>query len=502
MDKNLKKLKKILYEVDDINNASSLLGWDQATYMPAKGAEARARQMATLGKLAHQKFSSKKIAKLLKKLEPLEKDLDYNSNEASLIRVTRKDYEKATKVPAKFLEEFSNHASATYQLWIQARAQDNFDMVADNLEKTLDYSRRMANYFPHEHIADPLIDNSDEAMTVSVLRPLFADLRKELVPLVEAVVAQEPADDSAVKQFFLQDKQLDFAMMIAQDYGYDKKRGRLDLTHHPFMTKFAIDDVRITTRVNQNDLTDAIFSSLHETGHALYELGVSHDLDRTLLAGGTSSGVHESQSRLWENQIGRSKDLWQYYYPKLQEVFPEQLKDYSLEDYYKAINKVSRSLIRTDADELTYNLHVIIRFDLETDLLEGKIAIKDLPELWRARYQADLGVSSETDADGVLQDVHWYGGQIGGVFQGYTLGNIMSSQFYNAALAAKPQIKDEISQAKFDTLHNWLKENIYTHGRKFTAAEVVKMATGKEMTTKPYIAYLKEKYADLYDIKF
>ena len=502
MDKNLKKLKKILYEVDDISNAASVLGWDQSTYMPVKGALARARQGATLGKIAHQKLTAKKVGKLLKKLKPLEKDLDYGSNEASLIRVARRDYEKATKIPADFLAKFSEHVSETYQLWVKARAEDKFEIVKDNLEKTLDYSRKMANYFDYKHIADPLIDNSDRGMTVDVLRPLFSDLRKQLVPLVNTVCEQKPADDSVIKQAFDEEKQLAFSLRVAQDYGYDLERGRLDKTHHPFMTSFSIDDVRITTRVNPNDLSDALFSTLHETGHALYELGISHDLERTPLAGGTSSGVHESQSRLWENQIGRSKAIWHHYYPQLQEVFPKQLKDYSVEQFYKAINKVSRSLIRTDADELTYNLHVIIRFDLETDLLEGKLAVKDLPEVWRERYKSDIGVFSETDANGVLQDVHWYGGQIGGVFQGYTLGNIMSSQFYRAAVKAHPEINNEITNGKFATLHTWLKDNIYRHGSKFSPAEIVKMATGEEMNTKPYIAYLKEKYGELYNIKF
>jgi carboxypeptidase Taq len=233
----------------------------------------------------------------------------------------------------------------------------------------------------------------------------------------------------------------------------------------------------------------------------MYEQGVSETLDATPLANGTSSGVHESQSRLWENIVGRSFGFWEHYYPELKKVFPKQFERVSLESFYKAINKVSRSLIRTDADELTYNLHVIIRFDLECDLLEGKLAIKDLPEAWRARYRSDLGVFSETDTDGVLQDVHWYSGMIGGAFQGYTLGNILSSQFYDAALKAHPTIPKEITRGKFGTPHAWLRENIYQHGSKFTAPEIIKRATGQEMTIEPYMRYLEGKYRNLYGLE-
>jgi carboxypeptidase Taq len=501
MSEKLKELKERLQEITDLRNARSVLSWDQLTYMPKGGAKARGRQEATLSKLAHQKFTDPALGKLLGDLQALEQTLPYDSDDASIIRVTRRDYEKRVKVPDRFMVNFAEHEAASYAAWVEARPENNFKKVQPYLEKTLELSREYANFFPgYMHIADPLIDSSDEGLSVATVRPIFAELRQALVPLVEALTAQQEPDDSVIQQFFAEDKQLAFGLSIAEDFGYDLTRGRQDKTAHPFETHFSIGDVRITTRTKANDLTEALFSTLHEAGHAMYEQGVSLTLEETPLADGTSSGVHESQSRLWENIVGRSLGFWAYYYPKLKKVFPKQFSKVPLQTFYKAINKVSRSLIRTDADELTYNLHVIIRFELECDLLEGKLAIKDLPEAWRARYKSDLGVFSETDTDGVLQDVHWYGGLIGGAFQGYTLGNILSSQFYDAALKAHPSIPKEISKGQFATLHSWLRDNIYQHGSKFTAPEIIKRATGQDLTIEPYVKYLETKYKNLYGI--
>jgi carboxypeptidase Taq len=330
------------------------------------------------------------------------------------------------------------------------------------------------------------------------VRVVFAELREQLVPIVKAISARPETDDSPLLQHYPEAQQLAFGLDVIRDYGYDFNRGRQDKTHHPFMTRFAWGDCRITTRVKENDLSDGLFSTLHEAGHAMYEQGTSEAYDGTPLGGGTSAGIHESQSRTWENQVGRSRGFWQHYYPKLQAAFPQQLNSVGEEAFYKAINKVKPSLIRTDADEVTYNLHVMIRFDLELQLLEGTLAIKDLPEAWNARYQSDLGVVAPDDRDGVLQDVHWYGGLIGGAFQGYTLGNLFAAQFFEAALKAHPEIPGEIAQGQFGTLHSWLKENIYQHGSKFTAAELVERVTSGPLRVAPLIAYIKAKYGQIY----
>jgi carboxypeptidase Taq len=338
-------------------------------------------------------------------------------------------------------------------------------------------------------------------MTVATIKPLFDALRANLVPLAAAITARPAPDEGILQHAAPPEDQLAFGLEVIRRFGYDFNRGRQDLTHHPFMTKFSLGDIRITTRVRDEDFTDSLFSTLHESGHALYEQGIRMDLEGTPLATGTSAGVHESQSRTWENIVGRSRAMWTHFYPKLQQRFPEALRGVSLDRFYRAINKVQPSLIRTDADEVTYNLHVMIRFDLELDLLDGRLKIADLPEAWHARYQQDLGVRAQDDRDGVLQDVHWHGGFIGGQFQGYTLGNIMAAQFYAAAVRKHPSIPKEIENGEFGTLRGWLRDNVYQHGAKFTASELLERATGKPMGTDDYIAYLWNKYQPLYQLE-
>lgn len=499
--KKLAELKSLLAEVNALNNAASVLAWDQATYMPNGGAPARGRQMAALAKIAQEKFIDKKVGKLLDALRPYEESLPYDSDDASLIRVARRDYERAVKVPPAFLAEYNAHSAETYQLWANARPANDFARVRPNLERTLDLSRKFANFFPgYEHIADPLIDMLDYGMKASSVRAIFAELRAELVPIVKAITSQPPADDSCLRKHYPEAEQLKFGAEVVRQIGYDFNRGRIDKTHHPFMTSFSIGDVRITTRVKEDFLDELLFSNIHEAGHAMYEQGNDPAYEGTPLAGGTSAGVHESQSRLWENIVGRSRGFWEHFYPKLQAQFPDQLRNVPLDEFYRAINKVERSLIRTDADEVTYNLHVMLRFDFELQLLEGTLSIRDLPDAWHERFEADLGVAPPDDRDGVLQDVHWYSGFIGGMFQGYTLGNVMSALFYAEALKAHPEIPAEMRQGKFDTLHNWLIQNIYCHGRKYTAPELVKRVTGGELTIQPYIQYLKAKYGELYGV--
>lgn len=501
MENKLKELKARLAEVADLYAAGAVLGWDQATYMPPGGAAARGRQMATLSSLAQEKFTDPAIGRLLDELQPWAESKGPESDEKALIRKTRRDYEKATKVPTTWVAKFSAHSAKSYQAWTEARPANNFKAVADNLKKTLDLSREYANFFPgYEHIADPLIDGPDPGMKASDIRRVFSELRDQLVPIVKTITEQKEADDSPIHKSYPEDKQLAFGLSVVKDFGYDLNRGRQDKTHHPFCTTFSIGDVRITTRVQKKYLADALFSTLHEAGHGMYEQGVNPAYEATPLQGGTSSGVHESQSRTWENIVGRSRGFWQHYYPKLKKVFPAQLKGVSLERFYHAINKVERSLIRTDADEVTYNLHVMLRFDLELQMLEGKLEINALPETWNARYQSDFGIHAPSDVDGVLQDVHWYAGLIGGVFQGYTLGNIMSALFYEAALKAHPEIPGEISNGQFSTLYAWLKDNLYWFGSKYLPDELVQRVTGGLLRIEPYIHYLKTKYGELYKL--
>lgn len=494
----LKELKSRLLEISDLGAAGALLSWDQATYMPRGGAHARARQGAMLGALAHEKRVDPALGKLLDDLQPAADRMAHHADAASLIRVARRDFEKAIKIPADYVARANAHGSASYDAWTRARPANDFAAMVPFLEKTLDLSREYVDFFrPYTHVADPLIDNADEGMTTAAIRALFAELRRELVPMVRAISDQPATDDSCLRGQFGEAAQLDFGLSVVKRMGYDLDRGRLDKTRHPFCTKFSIGDVRITTRVYESDIGQALFSTLHEAGHALYEQGVSPALEGTPLGYGASAGVHESQSRLWENIVARSLGFWEHFYPALQSAFPDQLGRVPLEAFYRAINKVERSLIRTDADEITYNLHIMLRFDLELKLLEGRLRVKDLPDAWRSGMQADLGLMPPDDRDGCLQDVHWYAGSIGGGFQSYTIGNILSAQFYAAALKAHPEIPREIRQGNLSTLHAWLRDRLYRHGRKYTPNELVKRATGGAMSMKPYLAYLRAKYGAL-----
>ncbi len=493
----LDRLKSLLLEASDLSSAASVLRWDQSTFMPSGGAAARGRQLSRLSEIAHQRSTDPGIGELLDALRSYAENIDPMADDARLLAVTRRDFERAVRIPADFIARDSAASSASYSAWVKARPAGDFAAMRPHLEKTLDLSREYAAFFPgYDHIIDPLI-GPDEGVTAEETKALFKTLRVALVPMVRTIAEQTETSDACLRKHYPSAQQLTFATQVARDMGYDLTRGRLDLTAHPFMIRFGADDVRITTRVREDDLSDCLFSVWHEAGHAFYELGVSRDLNPPI-AGGTSPGVHESQSRLWENLVGRSRGFWEHYYPALQREFPDQLNSVSLDTFYRAINKVSRSLIRTDADELTYNLHVMIRFDLECDLLEGRLAVKDLPDAWNARYQSDLGVVAPDHSNGVLQDVHWYAGTLGGGFQGYTIGNVLSAQFYNAALRAHPEITADIAAGRFETLHSWLKDNVYQHGRKFGVHDLVSQATGSKMRIEPYIDYLRTKYSGLY----
>jgi carboxypeptidase Taq len=497
----LSQLKTRLLEVDDLQHAAELLRWDQATYMPPGGAAARGRQLGTLTRLAHERLTDAETGRLLDAAARETASLPYDSDEASLVRATRRVWDQAVRIPTALVAEFQEHAAASYQAWTEARPADDFARVRPLLERTLELSRRMAECFPgYDHIADPLIDFSDYGMKAASVRALFSELRARLVPIVRAITSRAAADDACLRQKADESVQLDFGLEVIRRFGYDFERGRQDKTHHPFMTKFSLGDVRITTRVNDQDLGDALFSTLHECGHALYEQGIDTGYEGTPLANGTSSGVHESQSRLWENLVGRSRECWEYFYPRLQQVMPRQLGAVGFDAFYAAINKVARSLIRVDADEVTYNLHVMLRFELELDLLEGRLAMRDLPRVWRERFEADFGIPVPDDRNGCMQDVHWFAGPIGGAFQGYTIGNVLSAQIFASAVRARGTIRDEIRRGEFGTLHGWLRENVYRHGAKFTAEELIVRATGGPLTIEPYVDYLWNKYQPLYGL--
>jgi carboxypeptidase Taq len=497
----LAELKLRLREISDLHGAEAVLGWDQATYMPPGGAEARGRQLALLGRLGHERLVEPAIGRLLDALAPWADAQGADSDVAALVRVTRRDFDRATRVPSAFIQRLSEHAAASYHAWERARPANDFAAMRPLLEKTVELSRELAAFHPgYANPYDALIDLAEDGMTVATVRALFTELHAGLVPLIAAIRACPEIDDRCLEGAFPEAAQQAFGEKAIRAFGYDYTRGRQDKTAHPFMTKLGRGDVRITTRYRNDNLSDGLFSTLHEAGHAMYEQGIDDGLDGTSLFAGTTSGVHESQSRLWENLVGRSLPFWRHWFGSLQAAFPGALDDVDVETFYRAINKVEPSLIRTDADEVTYNLHVMLRFDLELALLEGTLNVADLPEAWRARVQSDLGVSPPDDRDGALQDVHWYGGIVGGAFQSYTLGNIMSAQFFAAARRDLGDLDGQIGAGQCAPLRAWLTDRIYRHGRKFTAPEIVQRATGEPLSIAPYLGYLNTKYGALYGL--
>ena len=500
MEKYL-QLKERMAEVVDIYMAAALLNWDQQTQMPPAGAEARAHQLGTLSKIAHQMHVAEETGRLI---EAAAADLDgagYDSDEAAFVRVARRDYEQATRLPPEFVAEVSRVTALAHEVWVKARAENKFEDFRPSLEKVFDLARQAAEYLGYtDHIYDALLDQYEPGMKTAHARAIFDELKKDLVPLVHAISERlDAVDDACLHQEFDEDKQRDFTYEVIRKLGYDFNRGRVDRTVHPFAMNFSINDVRITTRYDRGFLNPALFGTLHETGHALYELGVDPALERTPLANGSSLGVHESQSRLWENLVGRSRGFWKHFYSKLQQVFPAQLGRVGLDTFYRAINKVQPSLIRVEADEVTYNLHVMLRFELEQEILEGKVKIAELPDIWNARMQAYLGVTPPSDTLGVLQDVHWSSGLIG-YFATYALGNLMSVQLWDKALGDAPDIPAHIERGEFDALREWLRQNVHRHGRKYMPDELVRRITGKGIQSQPYMRYLQRKYGEIYGL--
>jgi len=499
MEKKIGQLKAILAEISDLSNAAALLDWDQQTYMPPGGAEARGNQMALLGRLVHERATSSKLGKLLDELKPYAASLDPDSDDARLVKVTARGYEKAVRVPTKHVVEFSLATTLGQQAWVEARAKSDFSIFRPHLEKIVPLRQEYASFFPNfEHPYDALLDDFEPNMKTADVKAIFDDLRPRQVELIQAIARQPQVDDSFLHQPFDEKKQWDFGVQVITRFGYDWNCGRQDKAPHPFTTSFGIRDVRITTRVAPGFINSMLFGTMHECGHALYGQGVAPELDRTSLEGGASLAVHESQSRMWENLVGRSFPFWQYFYPRLQETFP-QLAAVPLEKFYKGINKVQPSLIRVEADEATYNLHIMLRLEMEIAMLEGKVEVKELPALWNARMKEYLGVTPPNDAQGVLQDIHWSGGSIG-YFSTYALGNLVSVQLWEKINQDIPDLQEQIRQGKFEALLDWLRQKIHRHGGKFEPQELVQKVTGSRIDPAPYLRYLTKKYSEIYHL--
>ncbi len=499
-EEKLARLKTIVAEIADLGGATALLGWDQQVNMPPGGVQNRGHQLATLQTIAHTKGTSPETGALLDDLGTYAAGLDPDSDDARFIKVARRQYDKQVKVSGEWIAEFAQVTSQAHQVWAQARAENNFALFQPYLEHLMDLRRSYAGFFaPYTHIYDPLLDDFEPGLKTADVKAIFNALRPQQVELIKAIAARPQVENSFLYQPYDPQKQWDFGVEVITRMGHDWNRSRQDKAAHPFTTNFGIGDVRITTRVHPEYLGTALFGTLHESGHASYELGVDPKYDRTALAGGASLAVHESQSRMWENLIGRSLPFWQHFYPRLQETFPSQLGNISLEAFYKGINRVQPSLIRVEADEATYNLHIMLRLELEIALMEGGLAVKDLPDAWNTRFQEYLGIIPPDNAKGVLQDVHWSGGMVG-YFSTYALGNLISAQIWERLNADLPDLPDQIRRGEFSQWLGWLRSHIHCYGSKYEPQELVQRVTGSKIDPAPYMRYLTQKYTAIYGL--
>ncbi|MAT40928.1 MAG: carboxypeptidase [Anaerolineaceae bacterium] len=500
MEEKLKLLKEKLAEIQSLSSIGAVLSWDQNTYMPTGGAAGRGEQQAILGKIAHEMATSDELGKLLDELKPYAEQLDPDSDDSRLIKVSAKDYDRTKRIPQEFVIEQSRVTTLSYSAWAEARQKNDYSIFEPHLEKVVDLNQRYAAFFPEfEHPYDALLDGFEPGMKTDDVKFIFNTIRPQQVELIQKISESQQVDDSFLHQHFEEDKQWAFGEEVITKFGYDWNRGRQDKAPHPFTISFNSDDVRITTRVNPEFYNPMLFGTMHECGHALYNLGINPELEKYGMGGGASLAIHESQSRLWENLVGRSFPFWQHFYPRLQEVFPTQLGNIGLDTFYKGINKVQPSLIRVEADEATYNLHIMLRLELEIAMIEGKAAIKDLPEIWNAKMQEYLGVTPPTDALGVLQDVHWSYGMMG-YFSTYALGNLVSAQWWELIDKQIPNMEDQIRTGEFGELLGWLRENVHIHGRKFEPQELVQRVTGSKIDPNPYLRYLNKKYSEVYGL--
>ena len=491
-------LRDALAPIEDLKSAAAVLSWDQETFMPDGAAEARAQQLSTLKTMAHERFVTDEIGALLDKTETAVEQGAATDMQADLVRVVRRDYDRARKLPSDLVSALSQAASRGQTAWKQARANDDFDHFAPHLEELVDLTIQKAEALGYENERyDALLDEYEPGLPTSAVVDTFADLREDLVPLVDAIAEQPAPDDSMLHGAFPIDQQKAFGELVITDFGYDFDCGRQDISAHPFTTSFDVTDVRLTTRFDAQFLPSGLFSTLHEAGHGLYEQGVAPELARTPLAEGASLGIHESQSRFYENVIGRSRPFWQHYYPALQDTFSEALGSVALDDFYRAINRSEPSLIRVEADEVTYNLHVMLRFELERALVQEDLAVQDLPAAWNDRMDDYLGITPDTDANGVLQDVHWSFGAIG-YFPTYALGTLMSAQIANAMRQDLPDLDAQIAAGEFAPVLDWLRTHIHRYGRRLNAPDLLEQATGQSLQADAWLGAMRTKYGAIY----
>jgi len=489
----LEQLKERLVEVMDLSKVGRLMAWDQQTMMPPAGTAHRADQFSTLLRVVHEKFTDPEVGRLLDELGPLEDSLDPDSDDAALIRLTRRDYEKAVKVPASLRAAMGRTAAEARPVWVKAKAESDFPSFLPSLERIVELKLQYVECVEDGAAEryDVLLDDYEPQTTTAEVRTLFEELKPPLVELI-AELRQRDVDDSFLHGSFPPDRQVALAHEVVDLFGHRPDSWRIDPTEHPFASGPGRDDVRITTNYHPDSL-ESLFSTMHEYGHGLYSHQQPEHLERLPTGGPCSLGIHESQSRLWENLVGRSLPFWRLFYPRVQETYPEELADVDLDRFYAAVHSVRPGLIRIQADEVTYGMHVMLRFELEQDIVEGRVELRDLPQRWNEKMWDYLGVEVPDDGHGVLQDVHWSGGSIG-YFSTYLIGTVASVQIWQAAGRDLPDLDEQVGRGEFAPLREWLGEHVHSLGRKYSPQETLRHATGSTIQAQPYLDYLRRTY--------
>ena len=488
------RYKEKMQRIADLKNATAILQWDRETYLPKKGAVYRGQQLSTLSEIGHQLFSEAELGNILNDLSGKELGFIEKRN----IELTLEDYTKNKKYSSEFVRKLSDQVNKTFHAWIEARRQNRFSVFENDLCALVELKKQETEVLGYQHHPyDALLNEFEKGATVELIDKTFSALLPELKNIITRIINKPQVDDSFLRQHFPKQQQWDWGMYLIKQLNFDFEAGRQDISEHPFSTSFNSNDVRITTRIAENDFGNMTWSCIHEVGHALYEQGLP--LEQYGLPSGEacSYSIHESQSRLWENNVGRSKKFWQYYLPQLQKYFPEQLGSISLDQFYKGINKVQPSLIRTEADELTYHFHIYIRYELEKKLIEGSISAKEIPEFWKQQYKDLLEVNVVDDKNGSLQDVHWSHGSFG-YFPSYSLGSLYAAQFFSTANKDLKNLEEQVGEGSFLNLLDWLRKNIHSQGRTYMCEELCKKITGNTLQIEHFTDYMLHKYKLIY----
>lgn len=501
--KDYEALHRVSREARVLQGVSALLEWDAETYMPADGAGIRAEQLKILAGLVHKKKTGPVFSKALGKLIDIKSGNviapHLSSAQKAAVKEWRRAYVLQKALPKKFVEEFAGLTAQAMQVWHHAKEHNTFQQFAPFLDKLVAMSRKRAELLGYkEHPYDALLDLYEPHLTTKEVTTLFGHLRKSIKTLLKKITQAKPVDDSFLNGNFSHSQQLEFGKVLLKAVNYDMAKGRLDLSAHPFSSSCHPTDSRVTTRIHPTGLMNSLMAVLHEAGHGLYEMGLPVEHYGSPLGEPISMGMHESQSRWWETRIGLSKPFWQHFFPQLKQYFKGQLDHVSLDAFYKAINKVEPTLIRVEADEVTYGLHVILRFELELALIEGSLSVREIPEAWNAKMQELLGITPKTNREGCLQDIHWAWGAFG-YFPSYTIGNLYTSHLFQGFEKDYPDWQKRVAKGELAFINDWLAKSVYQHGHRYSSNELLKQATGKPFSAEAYTKYLTQKYASLHN---